>query len=243
MQFFYVLINGVSWKLASKLISNTEQYEKTLNRIYNNLIKTNVFHNLRELITIHYINNYEIKDLKIDSTDIINGNCNKKDLDRSWKLHKQATKATFIIDSKKIPLNYSLEKPTKNDSKAGYELLLNSKLSKNKIKRIYLAGDKGYILNKNDATNLVKTKNIMIVTPKKQYKLKKKNKYYKKKIVRHSKQMKETLKNRIEVEHFNSILHRSYKRLDKIYDKSLNTFKGFIDLALSIIIMRFIEKI
>jgi len=243
MHFFYVLVNGVTWKIASKLVSNTETHEKTLNRMYNRINKTNLFSNLRKFLILDYIRKNEVEKLKIDSTDIINGNCNKEDLGRSWKLHKQAIKATFIIDSNNIPLNYSLENPTKNDSKVGYDLIINSKLSKNKTKRIYLAGDKGYILNKNDTIDLIDSKNIRIVTPKKNYKKNKKNKYYKKKIVRHSKQMKETLKDRIYIEHFNSTIHRSFKRLDKIFDKSLETFRGFMDLALCVIIMKNKEKL
>jgi hypothetical protein len=239
MHFFYVLVNGVTWAIASRLIKNTEIYEKTLNRIFNKFKNNHTFSNLREQFTSEYINKTEIQKLKIDSTDIINANCNKKDLNRSWKLHKQATKASFIIDQHKVPLTYSLEKPTKNDCEVGYDLILNSKLSKNKTKRIYLAGDKGYIISQQKVKDIVKSKNIMMVTPKKNYKKSTvKSKYYKKKKVRHSKQMKETLKERIQVEHFNSILHISYKRLNKIYDKSLLSFRAFIDVALSIIIMR-----
>lgn len=77
-----------------------------------------------------------------------------------------------------------------------------------------------------------------MINPKKIYKRKNKNKYYKKKIIRQSKQMKDALKYRIQIEHFNSIIHRSFKRLDKIYDKSLITFKDFMDLALSIMLIR-----
>jgi hypothetical protein len=239
MHFFYVLINGVTWKIASKLSTGNFQYEKTLNRIFNKLSNESIFKNIRDELTSKYINNNVIKNLKIDSTDIINGNCNKKETDRSWKLHKQAIKATFITDSNNIPLSYSLDNPKKHDSKVGYDLILNSKLTKDNSERIYISGDKGYTLNKDDAQNILKSKNIVIVTPKKTYKnLRKKNKYYKRKIVRHSKQMKESLKERIYIEHFNSILHRSYKRLDKIYDKTLKTFSSFINIALSVIILR-----
>ncbi len=229
--------------MASKLVTGSEKYEKTLNRIFNKLVKSNLFNNLRELLTNMYINKNIIKNLKIDSTDIMNGNCNKKFLGKSLKLNKQAIKSTFIIDSNKIPLAYSLEIPTKHDSKVGYDLLINSRLSKYKTKRIYLAGDKGYLLANDKYKNLIKTKNILMVNPKKQYKKKMgKNKYYKKKLIRHSKQMKSVLQSRIEVEHFNSVIHRSFKRLDKIYDKSLTTFRAFMDLALSTIIIKFMNK-
>ena len=237
MHFFYVLVNGVTWKLASMLVSGNFKYEKTLNRLFNKYSKDNIFRSIYDELDVKYKKNTFIENLKIDSTDIINGNCNKNDLGKSWKLHKQAIKATFIIDNNNIHLCYSLENPTSNDSKVGHELI-NLKLTKNKCKRIYLAGDKGYILNKTDNENILKTKNIMMVTPKKRYKNKKKNKYYKKKIVRHSRKMEEVLSKRIYIEHFNSKIHRSYKRLDKIFDKSISIFKSFVDIALSIIIIQ-----
>jgi len=124
MLFFYVLINGVTWKLASKLVSNSDKYEKTLNRYFNKLVKTNIFNNLRVLLTNQYINNNNITQLKIDSTDIMNGNCNKKYLGKSLKLKKQAIKATFIVDDNKVPLAYSFANPTISDSKVGM-LILN----------------------------------------------------------------------------------------------------------------------
>lgn len=117
------------------MVSNSEKYEKTLNRYFNKLIKINIFNNLRILLTNNYINKNNITQLKIDSTDIINGNCNKKFLGKSLKLKKQAIKATFIVDDNKVPLAYSFTNPTVFDSKAGYDLLINSNLTKNKTKR------------------------------------------------------------------------------------------------------------
>jgi hypothetical protein len=241
MQFFYVLINGVSWRLASALIKNTHQYEKTLNRRFNLWSKDKIFENIKEDITSLYKQNFNITDLIIDSTDVINGNCNKKELSKSLKLKKQATKVTIIIDANEMPLIYSLAKPTVYDSKEGYNLVFNSSLNDtNEI--IYLAGDKGYQLGTVKRKNLIKNKKIKLVTPKKHYNKKKiyKTKKYvcKIKTIRHSKQMKDNLKNRIKIEHFNSLFHRSFKRLDKILDKSLNTFRSFIDLAFAIVIKR-----
>ncbi len=46
--------------------------------------------------------------------------------------------------------------------------------------------------------------------------------------------MKCTLKNRIYVEHSNNMIHRSFKALDKIYDQKIESLKGFIDLAFSV---------
>ena len=219
------------------MIKQTSKHEKTLNRTFNKFVKSNVFSNFRKYLTLKYISSIDISDLKIDSTDIINADCNKKELDRSWKLHKQAVKST-LIDDNMVCLNYALDKPIINDSKAELDLILNSKLSKNKNKRLYLSANKGYILKKNDIREIIKSKNIMLVTPKKIYKKKNiKKKYYKKRIIRHSEQMTKSLKTRIKVEHFNSIIHRFYKRLSRFFDRTLKIFKGFLEIALSIIII------
>ena len=61
----------------------------------------------------------------------------------------------------------------------------------------YLAGDKGYILNKETRDQLLKLKGIRLICPKKKYTKKKvyKTKNYKPKRerIRHSKQMKDVL--------------------------------------------------
>lgn len=91
-----------------------------MNRTFNLWTNDNIFKNLYIRLTSEYSKNNEVYDLKINSTDIMNANCKKSDLGRSWKLHKQAVKATFIIDSNNIPITYSLDVPTKNDYKTEY---------------------------------------------------------------------------------------------------------------------------
>lgn len=238
MQFFYVLVEGVKWKIASKLVTNSEKHYKRFNYLFNLWSNDGLFKDIYKNKLNNYINNNIIENLIIDSTDIINGNCNRSELGKSLKLSKQAIKASFIVDSNKIPLAYSLCNPTIYDSKAGYKLVLSDDINKSDNK-IYLAGDKGYNMNKEDRANIKKSKNIILVTPKKIYKKKiYKTKNYKRnvKIVRHTKEMKEILNKRIYVEHFNSTIHRSYKRLDKINDKSLKIFESFMNLALAVII-------
>ena len=90
-------------------------------------------------------------------------------------------------------------------------------------------------MNDENKCSLLKLNKLKLIVPKKEYKKKKKykTKNYKPKIkrIRHSKQIKVALKKRIIVEHTNSILHRSFKKLDKIYDRSINTYNGFVMLA------------
>ncbi len=55
MHFFF-LVNGVTWAIASKLVKNTLQYEKTLNRIFNKIKDKNTFSDQKEKLTFEYIN-------------------------------------------------------------------------------------------------------------------------------------------------------------------------------------------
>ena len=91
-------------------------------------------------------------------------------------------------------------------------------------------------MTETNKKELLKNNKLQLVVPKRKYNRKKnyKTKNYKctVKKVRHSKQMKEVLQTRIRVEHANSILHRSFKRLNVIYDKTMNTFNRFIELAI-----------
>lgn len=82
------------------------------------------------------------------------------------------------------------------------------------------------MLDKETRDSLLKLKGIRLVTQKK---LKKSN--YKRKIVRHSKQMKDVLKNRYKIEHSNCLIRRSFKYLDNIYERKKDTLVGFIELA------------
>lgn len=212
----------------------SKSYASTLNRNYNNLIKLGIIDDLYSDIINDYIDNNKIENLYMDSIDLLNGNCNKKFTARSHKLHKQAIRLSLICDDNKIPLIYQTDPARKNDAKLGFELASKFKLNDNKIH--YLAADKGYLMKIDKKNKLLKDNNLRLITPKKNYKKKKEYKTpnYKHKItrVRHSKQMKDVLNNRIIVEHSNSILHRSFKRLNKIYDRKIESLNGFIKLAI-----------
>ena len=75
-------------------------------------------------------------------------------------------------------------------------------------------------MNEQNKQTLLKDNKLRLVFPKKKYnrKRKYKTKNYKCKIwVKDSKQIIDVLKKRIKVEHTNSILHRSFKRLSVVY--------------------------
>lgn len=237
MHFFYVLIDGDIWEKASKSIKGTISYKSTLNRKFNEWNNNNIFKNVNKSILDEYLKTHKVDEMYIDSTDLKNGNCESICTSKSLKLNKQAIKLSFISDQHQVPISEPLlDKPYVHDSKRTIDALMTVKLSNNK--QTLMSGDKAYILDKSTKDTLLKINGIRLITPKKVYKKKEyKTKNYKKNItrIRHSKQMKLALKHRITIEHTNNLIHRSFKRLDKVYDKSYKTLLGFIYLAFATI--------
>ena len=165
---------------------------------------------------------------------MLNANCNKSHTYKSFKLNKQSVRVTIICDKNKIPLTYSTNAARNHDSTLGFELA-NTLTIEDKNTH-YLVGDKGYYMNDCKKSTLLKMNKLKLITPKRNYKKKKqyktKNYNYKPKTIRHSKAMKNALKYRICVEHTNSVLHRSFKRFNKVYDKSMQTYNAFVELAI-----------
>lgn len=235
---FYVAKYGVSWKLASKMTFGNSSYCSTLNRRYNQLIDDGIISETYTENIQNYINDNKIDDLFIDSMDIINGNCSKKYTGKSHKLHKQAVRTTIICTDKRIPLAYQTDQAISHDSKLGFNAANKFRINDGRIRN--LAGDKGYQMTEDNKKILLNVNKLRLVYPKKRYRKKVyKTKNYKKKVkrLRHSKQMKNALSNRIKVEHTNSILRRSFKRLSTVYDKSMKTFNGFVEIAIICILI------
>jgi hypothetical protein len=55
-----------------------------------------------------------------------------------------------------------------------------------------------------------------------------------------SEKRKEALSKRIEVEHSYNILKRGYKRIDRVYDRKIENYLGFVDLANTVEILKFL---
>lgn len=236
--FLYVLIEGVTWSIASKLATGSHAYRSTLNRKFNVWVDTGIINDTYNETVNMYLNEHNIDEVHIDSTDIQNKNMPIKHTYKSFKLKKQAIRLTVIGDANRVPLEYSIDAAHKPDNVLGYKLLINTDLKFKKNTKLY--GDKGYQMKKYKNNNILKKTNLKIVVPKRRYKKKKyKTKNYKKirQKIRHSKQMKEGLKRRVIIEHINSDLHRSFKRIDKIHEKKITTFNAFIQLAMSAILL------
>jgi len=239
MPFFYVLIEGVTWSIASQIVTGEYKYRSTLNRRFNHWVTNGVILDTYEELLDKYLNTHNIDELHIDSTDIQNKNMPKEHTYKSFKLSKQSMRLTVIGDNNKAVLDYSIDKAKQPDSVLGYNLLIKNNINmKNKI-RVY--GDKGYHMTDKKRNEILKKSKMELIVPKKRYKRKKKykTKNYKpkRKRIRHSQQMKDGLKRRVNVEHINSHLHRSYKRIDKIFEKKIETFDAFVKLAISMILI------
>lgn len=237
----FVLIEGVSWTIASKLATNNYSYDKTINRRFNEWVKSGLFTESYKDLTNKYVNLNKIKELYIDSTDSINKNMPKKHTGKSYKLKKQALRTSIITDEHKIPLCYSVDEANLNDIVLGEKILnkLDNRIAKNK--NVY--ADKGYYLKQSEKNKLLNEKKLRLVVPKKKKRQSKKN--IKKNIKtnnkngtdkkwRLSKIMKNGLTKRVLVEHANSILHRTFCRFDQVYDKNIAVFKVFLEMAISI---------
>jgi hypothetical protein len=236
----YVLIEGITWNIASKIISGNYKYKSTLNRRFNNWVKAGIFKDTYDKILEEYLAEHDIDEVHIDSTDIQNKNLPKAHTYKSFKLSKQSIRLTILGDNNKAPIDYAIDRAKDPDNTLGYSMLMKTTLKvKNKI-NVY--GDKGYCMNDMKKTNILKHCKLQLVVPKKRYKKRQINAKYKRKIIRHSRQMKEGLKRRVKIEHLNSDIHRSYKRIDKINEKKLETFDAFVKLAMTIILINKTHK-
>jgi hypothetical protein len=243
---YHVLKNGVTWRIASKLVSGRYSLTSSLNRIYNDLVNDGVITDVFNEVINEYKNKNIITDVLMDSMDILNGNCNKNEVYQSYKLHKQAGRLSIASTTDRIPIGYRTDPARRNDYDLGYQLAKELHIDDGEIHN--LVGDGGYRMNKDKKDDLLKNHKLRLIVPKgtknrrkrkptQKPKQKPKRKRAKKRI-RYSKQMKDALKKRIRIEHVNNILHRSFKRLHTIYDKSLKTFNRFVELAIICMIIR-----
>lgn len=233
------MIEGNTWGVASKTATGFYKNKSTIYRRYIKWLNAGIFKDTYNEILDEYLNDRDIDEVHIDSTDIQNKNMPKDYTYKSFKLSKEALRLTIIGDNNRAPIDYAIDKAQQPDNVLGYNLLINTNIEfKSKT---FIFGDKGYHMTEEKRNNILKKSNLRLIVPKKCYKKKKvyKTKNYKRKIkrIRHSQQMKGGLKRRIKVEHINSNLHRSYKRIDRVHERSIKTFDGFIKLAISMILI------
>ena len=72
-----MLIDGVTLDIASLLIKNTTSFRSTINRKFHEWIDNKLIYDTYEKILNEYKCKNEIREIYIDSTDIMNANCNQ----------------------------------------------------------------------------------------------------------------------------------------------------------------------
>jgi len=175
--------------------------------------------------------------LLMDSTTIININCLSEYTGKGIKFRgKQAVTIHSIVDTNKIMYVFILKPANIHDVTQVPNLVESSiiPIYGEHRKPIYLAADKAY--TSQQLSIILKDLNIILTCPLKIYK---NNKHPKKKL---SIIKEDALNKRIAVEHSYNILKRSYKRINNLYDKEIDIFTAFIQLANSIEISKFLIK-
>jgi len=232
--FLDVLIEGVTYRYACKHIKNKNAYTSIYKRI-KKWIENNIFINIYDNAVSEYLKKNELCNLYVDSTDVINLNGNKEYTNYSFKHRsKRCIRITIISTDNKIPIYYDISKASKKDSN-----ILENIIETNDIKfkkNTYICGDKGYQTNKK-IRNKYKKRKITLCVPKKSYKKEKPKNKRKRQIERQSKGMKIVLKKRTLIENLFSRLHRTFKRINKMYDKRKDKYKSYLCVALTALII------
>lgn len=166
----FVLIENVTWHIASKLALNSYKYKATLNRRFNEWVNAGLINNCFDDNLNAYIQDAKIDELYIDSTDVQNKSLSKDDTYVSFKLKKQAIRVTIVGDDNRIPIAFSVNKAHQPDTVLGYDLLMSSDLNLNPKQELLIFGDKGYHISEEKKDNLLESKNLKLITPKKRYK-------------------------------------------------------------------------
>lgn len=227
-----VLYLGIPWAALS--IFNLKCHFTAVYKKYVKWIKLKFF----DTFQINLLKQYRratIDDFNcsyIDSSDVRNVNGSNKLTNFGMKFkNKRAIRLHSICDKNKITLSVSVTPANRSDVREIENLVNNVYVPINKSYRNphYIVGDKGYI--SNETYKELRKKNIILTTP-----FKKNQKGINSKI------KKELLTKRITVEHSYNSLKRSWKRIDRFYERHLDNYLGFIKLANSLMIVDFLNK-
>lgn len=166
-----------------------------------------------------YANKFKnIDNFYIDSTVIQNGN-NSQNVGFSPKIkNKKSIKLSIICDKNKVVTDMYVSKSNIHDSKLILPVIKNTTTVVTN-KAINLIGDLGYITNKETLKKLKKQK-VKLITPVR--------KNMKKKL---SKSKKLLLKKRYNVEHVFSLLKRSFKKINQIFERKIQNYYSWIYIA------------
>jgi transposase len=231
-----VLKRGVSWTSLEEY-GITCHYTTIQKRFYLwrkkgffERFHTNLLNNYKDYTDKHIPLSLEF----IDSTDIINGNGLQKNTGYNIKFrNKRAVKIHAKNDINQIINSFTITPANIHDVTQVKQLVTNSIISLDATYRkpTYLGVDKAYI-SKDIKNELKKDHNIIYVYPRKINQPKK----------RIPKKKKEVLKKRCAIEHCFNKLKRCFKRIDILYDRDINNYKTFIEIANSIQIINYFNS-
>lgn len=225
---FELLAIGGNWLHVCK---HMEKYAYTsIYKRYRLWIENGIFSQMYAELNKIYCSNRVFKELFIDSTDCLNLNGSTNYVNFGYKFkNKNALKISIIGDENNVPLYYSVDKSSNHDNKIMKQIV-------NKIDKfndsVELIADKGYQNDDKFKNKLFKEKNIKLIHPKRRTN---KNEYCSKKTKLGKKMLR-----RLSIEHLNNRIHRSFKRIDRVYEKKYIIFDTFLKIAFSCLI---IEKI
>ena len=163
-----------------------------------------------------------MKLLSLDSSFIPNKYATEKLGRNIYYRNKRGRKISAIVDEKGIPLNIHLSAGNKHDARIAPKII-----SKIKVSGDYLLADKAYDSNK--IREMIKSKKIKSIIPRRKYK-NRRTKSLKKKHV-------QIYKKRIIVENFFAWI-KAYPKINCIYEKTSESFKGLLLLSISILIYK-----
>ena len=214
---FRILFYGESWNT----FKCDECDRSTIRKRFYKWRDLGIFKMTYEELFKRYCEKRCFKNLFIDSTIIENSNCGEL-VGTYYKIKtKKQLKVSVICDSNKVPLSYTITKPSVHDVKQINPLIKQLKI--NLKRNTKLIGDKGYIARKKYYSR----RNIRLISPKRKNQKTKTNKKH-----------KGLLKLRFVVEKLFSDLKRTYKRLKLVCERKLDNFVCFLLMAFSCQIIR-----
>jgi hypothetical protein len=143
--------------------------------------------------------------------------------------NKKSIKITAVIDSNKIPHILMVSESNHHDAKLLEDIVMFNNFDNVNIN---LVGDKGYIKSENYKQYINNEFNINLITP---YRTNSIN------IVEVDPEIDELLEKRCKVEHFFSILKKSYLKIRLISDKNQDSYYNYLSIASGLMIQEYVN--
>jgi transposase len=231
----FKLISGCSWEDFNAL-PNMPYTGDAIRKKFNKWTDAGIFDaQFYDLVNI-YLENKKIKELFMDSFDVLNSKGTLKDTSYGHKFkNKNALRTNVIITEELIPLAVDLYPANINDNQRIEHIVkqLPSSLNATYNQPVKIISDLGYLINKKRNQKLRTEYNATIVTSKRKNMKKK----------RITKENKKLLKKRICVEHFHAKIKGKFKQLNSVTDKTKLRIRRWIVISFSFLLFEHIEKL